>query len=184
MRAGRLDTPATLLRLDEDLNPVEIDWIYCGVQTREEGELPAALSLRNPAKVSIRAWYDDRIRQGLYLRTDARLLHIDSARDFDGRQFELAITATELVGECGQALINGLPPRACRVFLQHGAPVLDELGRATEYMTRAEVALIEAGRLQAGQDQLRVCGVLYNIIDYDDRSDDGIVRGLWLQPVA
>lgn len=184
MRAGRLDTPATLLLLDPDLQPVEVDWLYCGVRTREEGELPPALSLRNPAKVSIRAWFDERIVQGRYLRTDTRLFHIDSVRDFDGRQFELAITATEFVGEPGQALPLAAAARACRVFLQHDAPLLDELGRVTQYMTRAEVALIEAGRLQAGQDQLQVGGVVYDVIDYDGRSDDGVVRGLWLQAVA
>jgi hypothetical protein len=70
------------------------------------------------------------------------------------------------------------------VHLVHDAPMRDEFGQATAYKTRAEVALIEAGRLQAGTDQLRVCGITYNIIDYAGDTDDGVVRGLWLERVA
>lgn len=183
MRAGRLKTPATLLELNADLQRVEIDWLWCGIQTKERAEPPFPSSLRSPVKVAIRAWFDGRVRQGRYLEADGRLFLIDSSRDFDSSRAELAITATEFVGECGTALPAGQPARTCRVFLQHEAPMRDELGQVTAYKTRAEVALIEAGRLQAGYDQLSVGGVTYNVVDYDASSDDGIVRGLWLEPV-
>ena len=183
MRAGRLNTPATLLELGAELQCIEHDWLWCGIQTKESAEPPFPTGLHNPAKVSIRAWYDERLRQGRYLLADGRLFHIDSVRDYTGARAELAITATEFVGECGEAMPLGLPARRCRVFLQHDAPLRDDMGQVTAYKTRAEVALIEAGRLQAGSDQLRVAGVTYNVIDYDASSDDGIVRGLWLDAV-
>lgn len=183
MRAGRLNTPANLLELDAALASVQLDWLWCDIKTKEFVDAPYPTGLRNPAKVTIRAWWDARIRQGLYLEADGRLFHIDSARDFTGQRAELAITATEFVGEVATALPAEQPARPCRAFLVHEAPYRDELGQATSYKTRAEVALIEVGRLQV-DDQLQVGGVLYNVIDYADESDDGIVRGLWLQPVA
>lgn len=183
MRAGRLNTPATLLDLDASLQRVDIDWMFCEIKTKESVDAPFPTGLRNPAKVAIRAWWDVRLRQGRYLQAQERLFHIDSVRDFTGRRVELAITATEFVGEAATALPAEQPPRPCRAFLVHEAPYRDELGQATSYKTRAEVALIEAGRLQV-DDQLQVGGVFYNVIDYADESDDGIVRGLWLQPVA
>lgn len=184
MRAGRLDTPATLLELDADLQRVEVDWLWCGIQTKESAEPPYPGGLRNPAKVTIRTWWDERLRQGRYLEADDRLFHIDSVRDFTGRRAEVALTATEFIGEAGVAMPDGLPPKVCRVFLVHEAPYRDELGQATSYKTRAEVALIEAGRLQAETDQIEVGGALYNVVDYADQSDDGIVRGLWLDRVV
>ena len=72
---------------------------------------------------------------------------------------------------------------ACRVHLTHQVPYRDELGQATDYRTRAEVAIIEVGRPEAG-DQVSVGGVLYNVDAYADESDDGVVRGLWLDKVA
>ncbi|MFU3269258.1 hypothetical protein ACM7LV_31365 [Pseudomonas aeruginosa] len=182
MRAGRLDTPADLLVLDEDLAPRCIDWIWCGIQTKENAEPPFPGGLRNPAKVEVRAWWDERIRQGRYLRADGRLFHIDSARDFTGRRAELEITATELIGEPATYRPDGAPPRNCRVFLNYDAPWLDENGQATAYKIRAEVALIETGRVQVG-DLLEVDRVRYYVVDYADGTDDGIVRGLWLERV-
>ncbi|WP_339521735.1 hypothetical protein [Pseudomonas sp. EA_35y_Pfl2_R111] len=184
MKAGHLDTPATLMELGTDLQPCQLDWLWCEIQTKESGDVAYPTGLRNPAKVAIRAWWDARLRQGRYLATAERLFHIDSVRDFTGKRVELAITATEFVGECAAAIHEGQPPRPCRVFLLHDAPYRDEFGQATSYRTRAEVALIEAGRPQADSSQIEVGGVLYNVIDYADQSDDGIVRGLWLAPVA
>lgn len=180
MRAGRLNTPATLAELNAAIVRVDIDWLWCDIRTKEAAELPFASSLRNPAKVSIRAWWDARIRQGLYLEADGRLFHIDSARDFNGQRAELAITATEFIGEVAEYRPQGQPPKACRVHLTYQAPYRDEMGQATEYKTRAEVALIETGRVQV-DDQLHVHNTLYTVIDYADESDDGIVRGLWLE---
>ncbi|MNF02484.1 hypothetical protein D3C80_2016330 [compost metagenome] len=56
------------------------------------------------------------------------------------------------------------------------------MGRVADYRTRAEVVLIEVGRPQV-DDQLLVAGTLYTITDYADETDDGVVRGLWLEAV-
>lgn len=184
MRAGRLITPATLLELNAELQRVEIDWLFCGIQAKENAEPPFPIGLRSPAKIAIRAWYDERLRQGRYLQAEGRLFHIDSARDFTGVKAELAITATEFIGEQGQALPDGQSPKPCRVFINYEAPWRDDAGQAAAYKIRAEVALIEAGRLEPGLDQLQVAGITYNITDYDRDTDDGIVRGLWLERAA
>ncbi|MFF6557466.1 hypothetical protein ACET39_29695, partial [Pseudomonas aeruginosa] len=139
MRSGNLDTPADLLMLSADLLPFRLDWIWCGIQTKETAEPPFPSGLRSPAKIAIRAWWDARIQQGRYLSADGRLFHIDSARDFTGRRAELAITATELIGVQGEYRPDRAPPRACRVFLNYDAPWLDENGQATAYRIRAEV---------------------------------------------
>ena len=67
--------------------------------------------------------------------------------------------------------------------MQHEAPVLDDLGQVVDYKTRAELALIEVGRAQPG-DGLHVGGVSYQVVNYDDRSDDGVVRGVWLERIT
>lgn len=180
MRSGRLDTPTSILVLGADLDVQVLDWIWCGIQTKETAEFPYPAGLRHPAKVGIRAWWDCRLLQGRYLRTDGRLFIMDSVRDFTGLRMEVAITATEFVGECGEYQPAGQPPRPCRVFINYQAPYRDEAGQATDYRVRAEVALIETGRVQV-DDQLRVAGVLYTVISYADDTDDGIVRGLWLE---
>lgn len=71
-------------------------------------------------------------------------------------------------------------PVACRVLLTHGAPYLDDLGQVTDYRTRAEVALIEVGRPQV-DDRLLVGDTLYTVIAYASDTDDGVVRGLWVE---
>lgn len=63
MRSGNLDTPADLLMLSADLLPFRLDWIWCGIQTKETAELPFPSGLRSPAKIAIRAWWDARIQQ-------------------------------------------------------------------------------------------------------------------------
>jgi len=56
------------------------------------------------------------------------------------------------------------------------------MGQVTEYRTKAEVALIEVGRPQV-DDQLVIDGARYSVIAYADETDDGVVRGLWLETV-
>lgn len=181
MRSGRLETPATLLHLGQDLQACEIDWLWCGIQTKENAEPPPATGLRAPAKVTIRAWWDERIIRGRYLRTEDRLFLLDDVRDFTGKRQELAITASELVGLPGQALVNGLAPRPCRVFLAFDVPFVNqEYAEAPILRTYAEVALIEAGRVEEG-DQLEAGGVRYTVLSLAKDRDDGVVRGLWLE---
>ncbi|PKM30228.1 MAG: hypothetical protein CVV07_07370 [Gammaproteobacteria bacterium HGW-Gammaproteobacteria-11] len=128
----------------------------------------------------MRAWWDDRLVAGRYLRAEGRLLLIDDARDVTGQQVEMQIACSELVGLVGEYRPAEGVPVGCRVHLMHEAPVLDEMQRVTAYKTRAEVAVIEVGRPQPG-DQLVVDGELYNVTDYADDTDDGVVRGLWLE---
>lgn len=179
MRSGQLNTPTDLLLLDADLNPQLIDWLWCGIQTKD-ADIAYAAGLRNPAKVSIRSWFDERLQQGRYLRTEDRLFHIDSVRDFNGQQVELAITATELIGQSATYRPATGDPKPCRVHLSHTAPYLDELGQATDYRTKIEVALIETGRVQV-DDQIQLGTDLYLVTAYADSSDDGTVRGLWVE---
>lgn len=180
MRIGRLDTPADLLELGPDLQPQMIEWLWVGVLAKDSADAPQAASLRSPAKVEVRSWWDSELLQGRYLRAESRLFHIDSVRDVTGQQAELTITATELIGAAAIYTPAGGDPVACRVLLTHGAPYLDELGQVTDYRTRVEVALIEVGRPQV-DDQLQVGVTLYTVIAYADDSDDGVVRGLWLE---
>ena len=182
MRAGRLDTPAELLDLQADLSVRCLDWLWFSINSKESADPPAPTGLRSPAKVAVRSWYDPRLAQGRYLRAAERLLLIDDVRDFRGDRAEVAITCSELVGQAGQYLPADGTPRCCRVHLTHEAPYRDELGQVVSYMTRAEMAIIEVGRPQEG-DQLRVEGDLYVVSNYAGSSDDGVVRGLWLQPV-
>ncbi|MBU1282876.1 MAG: hypothetical protein KJ989_15275 [Gammaproteobacteria bacterium] len=183
MRSGQLDTPADLLVMDANLQPVVLDWLWVGIRSKESADPPAASGLRAPAKVTVRSWWDERLRAGVYLRADGRLLLIDDVRDFDNQRAEVVITCSELVGQPAEYRPQGGVPVACRVHLTHSAPYLDELGQVTDYKTRAEVAVIEVGRPEEG-DQLLIAGTLYNVIAYARDSDDGVVRGLWLKPVV
>lgn len=180
MRTGRLNTPATLLHLGPDLQPCEIDWLWCGIQTKENAEPPPATGLRAPAKITIRAWWDERLIQGRYLRAGSRLFLIDDVRDFNGNRSEVVMTASELVGQPAEYRPAGLAPVCCRVHLRPVAPYVDDDGRMTDYQLAAQVALIEVGRIQV-DDQLVVAGRTYNVIDYVNESDDGVVRSVWLE---
>ncbi len=182
MRAGRLDTPADLLRLDADVRPCVVDWLWIGIRAKEAGDVQAPSGLRNPGKVEVRAWWDDRLQIGRYLRAGGRLLLIDSVRDVTGDRAEAVITCSELVGLAGQYRPQDGIPVSCRVHLTHEAPYRDEMGQVTEYRTKAEVALIEVGRPQV-DDQLVIDGARYSVIAYADETDDGVVRGLWLEKV-
>lgn len=182
MRAGRLDTPADLLRLDADARPCVVDWLWVGIRAKDAGDVQAPSGLRNPGKVEVRAWWDECLQIGRYLRADRRLLLIDSVRDVTGDRAEAVITCTELVGLPGEYRPQDGVPIACRVLLAHEAPYRDELGQVTDYRTRAEVALIEVGRPQV-DDHIIVEGVRYTVIAYADETDDGVVRGLWVEKV-
>ncbi|WP_395501828.1 head-tail adaptor protein [Ectopseudomonas mendocina] len=182
MRAGELRHRADVLALDVDLSAKCLGKAWLGILAKESAEPSFPSGLRNPAKIDVRARYSSALAQGRYLRHGIRLFHITSVRDPLGNRAELRVTGEELVGQPGQYLSADGVPRCCRVHLTHEAPYRDELGQVVSYMTRAEVAIIEVGRPQAG-DQLRVEGDLYVVANYADDTDDGVVRGLWLQPV-
>lgn len=180
MRAGNLRHRAEVLSLGVDLSPVSHGSRWTSIRAKDAADAPAATGLRSPAMVEVRARYSTELIQGRYLRHGLRLLHITGVRDPLGTRAELVLSCDELIGEAAAYTPAGGTPIACRVHLTHNAPYLDELGQVTDYRTRAEVALIEVGRPQV-DDQLLVAGTLYTVIAYADETDDGVVRGLWLE---
>lgn len=182
MRAGNLRHRAEILSLSAALLAVSHGSRWVGIRSKEAGDVGAAAGLRTGAMIEVRARFSDALTAGRYLKSGGRLLHITSARDPMGDRDELVLSCDELVGEVAEYRGDGLPPVACRAQLTHAAPYLDDLGQVTAYKTRAEVALIEVGRPQV-DDQLLVGGVLYVVTRYADASDDGVVRGLWLERV-
>lgn len=182
MRAGNLRHRAEILSLSADLLPVSHGSRWVGIRSKEAGDVGAAAGLRTGAMIEVRARFSEVLTDGRYLKSGGRLLHITSARDPMGDRAELVLSCDEFVGEAAEYRGDGVPPVACRAQLTHAAPYLDDLGQVTAYKTRAEVALIEVGRPQV-DDQLLVGGVLYTVIRYAEASDDGVVRGLWLERV-
>ena len=182
MRLGRLDKRAAILSLAADLSTVIIGSRWVGIRAKEAADAGQASGLRTGAMVEVRARGSAELSQGRYLLSGARLLHITSVRDPMGTGAELVLSCDELVGQPGEYRPDGQPPKACRVHLTHSAPYLDELGQVTDYKTRAEVALIEVGRPQV-DDQLQVGSDTYVVIQYASETDDGVVRGLWLERV-
>lgn len=182
MRAGELRHRAEILELGPDLCSAVVSGVWLGIKAKEAADPPMATGLRSPARVDIRARHSAKLVQGRYLRHGDRLFYITSVRDPVGDKSELRITADELVGSPAVYMTQGQPSRECRALVQHEAPWLDDMGAVTDYKTRAEVAVIEAGRPQAG-DQISIDSTLYNVIAYADATDDGVVRGLWLERV-
>lgn len=184
MRAGALDHRATILSLSADLCPVEHGARWVSIRAKDTGDVTAPAGLRSTGLVEVRARYTSELQQGRYLRNGNRLLYIASApRDPMGTRAEMVMSCAELVGQCAEYRPQSGMPVACRVHLAHLAPYLDDMGQVTDYKTKAEVAVIEVGRPEEG-DQLLIAGALYNVIGYARDSDDGVVRGLWLELVA
>ena len=182
MRAGQLRHRAEILELGHDLSVAVVASTWIGIKAKESADPPMATSLRSSARVEIRARFSAKLFQGRYLRHQNRLFYITSARDPVGTRAELVITADEMTGSPATYYPQSAAAMPCRALIQHEAPWLDEFGAVTDYKTRAEVAIIETGRVQVG-DQLAVQGVTYTVIAYADGSDDGVVRGLWLDAV-
>lgn len=182
MRAGNLRHRIEALSLAADLTSVSHGSRWASIRAKEAADAPAATGLRSPAMIEVRARYSAELIQGRYLRNGQRLLHITGVRDPIGTGAELVLSCHELIGLPGEYRPLDGAPVSCRVHLTHNAPYLDELGQVTDYRTRAEVALIEVGRPQM-DDQLLAGGVLYTVIAYADETDDGVVRGLWLEAV-
>lgn len=181
MRIGALDTPADLLALGSALQPELLDMLWVGIRAKESADPPAAVGLRSPAKVEVRAWWDERLMQGRYLRAEDRLLHITSARDFKGDRFELVLTCEELVGEAAQFTpVGGGAAVSCRVFLAHGVARPGEFAGKSEYTTQLEAALIEVGRPQPGAVFV-VGGVSWRVAALVEDEDDRVVRRMWVK---
>lgn len=179
MRAGALRDRAEILSLGHDLAVTSHGARWMGIRAKEAADAPAQTGLRARAMVEVRARFSADLTEGRYLRAGARLFVITSARDYMGTRAELIMSCDELVGQPAEYRPAVGTPKACRVHLTHEAPYLDDMGQVTDYRTRAEVALLEVGRPQRG-DQLMIAGVLYTVIAYASETDDGVVRGLWL----
>lgn len=179
LAAGRLDQRAILYSLTDGLRPAAIRRMRCTVVAKESAAPAMAAGLRTGARVSVWCRYSGKIESGQYLRIRDRLLHITSVRDPDAKRASLVLTCDEFIGQCAEYRTE-LGSKHCRVHLQHDAPYLDELGQVTDYRVRAEVLIFEVGRPQV-DDLLFVGGVRYAITQYADHTDDGVVRGLWLE---
>lgn len=183
MRTGRLDTPADLLDLGADLQAQLIDWLWVGITAKDAGDVPVAAGLRNPGRVEVRAWWDDRLRNGRYLRAGQRLLLIDSARDVRGQQAELVLTCTELIGQAATYTATpGATALPCRVFLAYGVSRPGQFSGAVEYVTELEAAVVEVGRPQPGA-VFEVEGVAWRVAGLVETEDDRVVRRMWVKKV-
>lgn len=184
MRAGEIRHRAELLELDGDLQERCLGKVWVGIITQENAAPPAPAGLRNPIRVDIRARYNPSIIIGRYLRHDQRLFHVNSVRDPIGTRAELRVTADELMGAPGQVIRQRQAPKCCRVFLAFDVPyVSPDSDQGPVLRIYGEVALIEAGRVE--QDDILVVGRdRYCVLWLAADSDDGVVRGLWLERMS
>lgn len=182
MRAGRLRHRVDILELGHDLSPIAHGQAWVGIVSKENSDVPVQTGLRASAKVSVHARNRDILEQGIYLKCDNRLLHITSARDAIGNRAGLYISCDEFIGRQATYYPQGTTPKNCRVHLIHDAPYLDDFGKVTDYRTKAEVLLIEVGRPQEN-DRITISGKTYIVTQYASDTDDGVVRGLWLEAV-
>ena len=182
MRAGTLNLRAEVLELDADVCPRLVMRRWVSLRAKDAGDVSAPTGLRSAGMVEVRGWFSGEYQAGRYIRIGDRLLVIADSRDPMGNGAEIVISCYELRGLPAEYRPAEGRPAPCRVHLTHEAPWLDEMGAVTSYKTRAEVALIEVGRPQVG-DQIHIMGTLYSVIAYADESDDGVVRGLWLEDV-
>lgn len=182
MRSGDLNRHATILVMGADQHASELGKVWLGIASKDAADVAAAPGVRSLTRVDIRARYSDRLQQGRYLRHGSRLFYLTSVRDPLGTRAELRCSADEFVGEPALCRVAGRPDMPCRIHLNFEAPYLDQDGQVTSYRVRGEVVLIETGRVQV-DDQFLVDGEIYNVIAYDESSDDGVVRALWLERI-
>lgn len=180
MRTGALDQPATLAELRPDLTANDMDWIWIGIRAKDDS-VPAPAGLKSPARITVRAWWDQRLMPGRYLRTEDRLLHIDSVRDVTGRRTEATISATELVGQPATYTSPAGLSAPCRVYLAHGVTRPGELTGRAEYTTQIEAALIEVGRPQPG-GVFNLGGQAWRVAGLVEDDDDSVTRRMWVKP--
>lgn len=182
MRSGDLNRHATILVMDADQVASELGKVWLGIASKDAADLDLQPGVRSLARADIRARYSERLQQGRYLKHGNRLFHLTSVRDPIGTKAELRCSADEFVGDPALCRRQGRPDVPCRIQLNYEAPYLDEDGQVTSYRTRGEVVLIETGRVQV-DDQFAVGDEVYNVIAYDESSDDGVVRALWLERI-
>lgn len=180
MMLGRLDKRAAIYRLDADLQQELIGGAWVGIRSKAAADVPAQVGLRSPAMVEIRTRPNEYITSGCYLKSGSRLFYVTSARDPIDNQMELVLSCDELIGQTASYQPIAGSAITCRVHVTHSAPFLDERGQATDYKTLIQVALFEIGRPQVG-DTITIGTDVYTVILYADATDDGVVRGLWVE---
>lgn len=180
MMLGRLDKRAAIYRLDADLHQELIGGAWVGIRSKAAADVPAQSGLRSPAMVEIRTRPNANMQAGHYLKSGSRLFYVTSARDPISSGLELVLSCDELIGQIAsyQPAVGG--PTVCRAHVTQSAPFLDERGQATDYKTLIQVALFEIGRPQVG-DTITIGTDVYTVILYADATDDGVVRGLWVE---
>ena len=180
MRAGRLRHKAQIITLGHDLRKTCHGTVWCDITAKDGAAPPMPAGLRTGARVGVRARYTDRLRQGVYLITHDRILHVTSVRDVTGKRAELVASCDEFVGQPAE-YVGQTGRRRCMVHITHNAPYLDELGQVTSYQHKAEVLVLEVGRPQPGDKIIMADGSAYTVTQYASDTDDGVVRGLWLE---
>ena len=180
MQLGRLDNRAAVYRLDADLHPVQIGGAWVGIRSKAAADVPAQAGLRSAAMVEIRTRPNSGIVPGCYIKSGKRLFHVTSVRDPMAAHMEQVLSCDELIGQAAFYKNPAINPTPCRAHVTHSAPFLDERGQVTDYKTLIQVALFEIGRPQVG-DTITIGTDVYTVILYADATDDGVVRGLWVE---
>lgn len=180
MRAGRLRDKARIVTLDHNLSQVCCGAIWCGITASESALAPMPAGLRAGVKVVVRARFNQKLQQGVYLMTKDRILHVTSVRDATGKRAELTASCDEFIGQAAIYTPVTGQQKPCRVHMAYDAPYLDELGQVTGYRIRAQVLLLEIGRPQVN-DRITIDGQAFVVTQYAADTDDGVVRSLWLE---
>jgi hypothetical protein len=183
MRAGSLDTWCEVLELHPvTLAPQVVAAGWFSIRQRQtEYKDVQPTGLRNRASVIGRCWFDHEVLPGRYVRPEnGRLFVIDAVRDPLNNQSELSLAITELIGERAVYRSGAQPGKPVRAFFDVDAPHLADSGRM-EYRHRIEVALIECGRPQPG-DEIDLRGVTWVVREAVAQADNGILRDLWVRP--
>lgn len=178
MRSGELDTRAQLLVLQPELSVTVIRSVWLDLRARD-ADAEAQAGLRANGALFAYARFAADLQGGRYLRVGSRLIYIDAALDVDGRCTGVRLSLTELIGRPGSYQPAQGVARAVRVYLAPEAPIPAQFQRPG-YRLRAEVAVLEAGRPQAGE-LMQVDGLSYTILGPVDGGDDGIVRAMWVK---
>lgn len=174
-----MESLCEVLAMTGDLTAQRISTAWLSIRSQDSGGAPETTGLRSPVKLEIRGRYTTHIIRGRYIRRGPRLIYVEDARDPDDNRRDIVITGSALIGEPAVYRPKNGEPRPCRVFVNYLAPTIDDYGQTTDYRISAEVAIIETGRIQP-YEQLEIAGITYDVTGYRGDTDDGVVRGLWL----
>lgn len=178
MRAGQLNTPATLYR------PNGVGWAPVGrwwIDVRDrEADNPTPKGLRAATSPMAYARASPDLIAGRYLVTEGggRLLLIDAVRAKPGDRGGVVLDLTELVGEPAKLLRSTGDEIATRAYLGETAPP-DQSPMARQQW-RVELPVFDS-RPQPGE-HIEMRGRRWRINKLADNGDDGVVRSAWMVP--